>query len=134
MASARGTRRLIGVECLARPTDIRESEESDALVDEALAACRNHDGAIDARARLAEMDLMGIDQVLVIPTMVIMHVPFATNAEWVTGIFSARNRSTPMKGTSSGRSTLSATARPVLESVARYTMPVRPTPTIPSIL
>jgi predicted TIM-barrel fold metal-dependent hydrolase len=43
----------------------------------------HHDGAIDARARLGEMDLMGIDQVLVIPTMVIMHVPFAENAEGV---------------------------------------------------
>ena len=29
-------------------------------------------------ARINEMDLMGIDQVLVIPTMVIMHLPFAT--------------------------------------------------------
>jgi predicted TIM-barrel fold metal-dependent hydrolase len=41
----------------------------------------HHDGAVDARARIREMDLMGIDQVLVIPTMVIMHLPFARNDE-----------------------------------------------------
>ena len=34
----------------------------------------------------------------------------------------------------SSRSTFNATARPFRESVARYTMPVRPQPTIPSIL
>src|SRR5262245_19937210 len=39
----------------------------------------HHDGAIDPKARVQEMDLMGIDQVLVIPTMVIMHLPFARN-------------------------------------------------------
>jgi predicted TIM-barrel fold metal-dependent hydrolase len=43
----------------------------------------HHDGAIDPHARIKEMDLMGIDQVLVIPTMVIMHLPFARNAEGV---------------------------------------------------
>jgi uncharacterized protein len=41
----------------------------------------HHDGAIDAKARIKEMDLMGIDQVLVIPTMVIMHLPFVKNDE-----------------------------------------------------
>jgi predicted TIM-barrel fold metal-dependent hydrolase len=51
----------------------------------------HHDGAIDGAARLLEMDLMGIDQVLVIPTMVIMHVPFATNAEGVTAFCQAYN-------------------------------------------
>ena len=51
----------------------------------------HHDGAIDGRARLLEMDLMGIDQVLVIPTMVIMHVPFATNAEGVHAFCQAYN-------------------------------------------
>jgi predicted TIM-barrel fold metal-dependent hydrolase len=40
-----------------------------------------HGGAFDPHARIREMDLMGIDQVLVIPTMVIMHLPFATNLE-----------------------------------------------------
>ena len=34
---------------------------------------------------------MGIDQVLVIPTMVIMHVPFATNAEGVDAFCEAYN-------------------------------------------
>ncbi len=42
-----------------------------------------HNGAFDARARIREMDLMGIDQVLVIPTMVIMNLPFAEDAEGV---------------------------------------------------
>jgi len=51
----------------------------------------HHDGAIDPAARLVEMDLMGIDQVLVIPTMVIMHVPFATNAEGVAAFCEAYN-------------------------------------------
>jgi hypothetical protein len=51
----------------------------------------HHDGAIDPAARLIEMDLMGIDQVLVIPTMVIMHVPFATNAEDVAAFCEAYN-------------------------------------------
>ena len=41
----------------------------------------HHDGAIDPHARIEEMDLMGIDQVLVIPTMVIMYLPFAENDE-----------------------------------------------------
>jgi predicted TIM-barrel fold metal-dependent hydrolase len=42
-----------------------------------------HPGASDPHARIREMDLMGIDQVLVIPTMVIMNVPFAEDAEGV---------------------------------------------------
>ena len=46
---------------------------------------------IDPHARFGEMDLMGIDQVLVIPTMVIMHVPFATNAEGVDAFCQAYN-------------------------------------------
>ncbi|HSS08716.1 MAG TPA: amidohydrolase family protein [Acidimicrobiales bacterium] len=41
----------------------------------------HHEGAVDPHARIREMDLMGIDQVLVIPTMVIMHLPFAQNVE-----------------------------------------------------
>ena len=41
----------------------------------------HHDGAIDPHARIVEMDLMGIDQVLVIPTMVIMYLPFAKSEE-----------------------------------------------------
>src|SRR5205823_4381295 len=42
-----------------------------------------HQGPFDPHARCREMDLMGIDQVLVIPTMVIMNLPFAENAEGV---------------------------------------------------
>jgi predicted TIM-barrel fold metal-dependent hydrolase len=41
----------------------------------------HHDGAVDPHARIRDMDLMGIDQVLVIPSMVIMNLPFAENAE-----------------------------------------------------
>jgi uncharacterized protein len=51
----------------------------------------HHDGAIDPHARVKEMDLMGIDQVLVIPTMVIMHLPFARNAEGVEAFCQAYN-------------------------------------------
>ena len=39
-----------------------------------------------AQGPLTEMDLMGIDQVLVIPTMVIMNVPFAENVEGVDAL------------------------------------------------
>ena len=51
----------------------------------------HHDGAIDPRARVKEMDLMGIDQVLVIPTMVIMHLPFAKNEEGLDAFCQAYN-------------------------------------------
>jgi uncharacterized protein len=51
----------------------------------------HHDGAIDPHARIKEMDLMGIDQVLVIPTMVIMHLPFAENEEGVDVFCQAYN-------------------------------------------
>ena len=51
----------------------------------------HHDGAIDPHARIKEMDLMGIDQVLVIPTMVIMHLPFATDEEGVDVFCQAYN-------------------------------------------
>jgi uncharacterized protein len=51
----------------------------------------HHDGAIDGLARLTEMDLMGIDQVLVIPTMVIMHLPFARSEEGVDVFCQAYN-------------------------------------------
>src|SRR5205085_275138 len=48
-----------------------------------------HAGGYDAQSRLQEMDLMGIDQVLVIPTMVIMNVPFAEDLEGVDVLFRA---------------------------------------------
>jgi predicted TIM-barrel fold metal-dependent hydrolase len=51
----------------------------------------HHDGAIDPHARIKEMDLMGIDQVLVIPTMVIMHLPFARDPEGVEAFCRAYN-------------------------------------------
>jgi uncharacterized protein len=51
----------------------------------------HHDGAIDPHARIKEMDLMGIDQVLVIPTMVIMHLPFARDPEGVEAFCQAYN-------------------------------------------
>jgi predicted TIM-barrel fold metal-dependent hydrolase len=40
-----------------------------------------HQGAYDPRARLAEMDLMGIDQVMIIPTMMVANFPFVENAD-----------------------------------------------------
>ena len=50
-----------------------------------------HQGACDPKARVREMDLMGIDQVLVIPTMVIMNLPFAENVEGVDAFCEAYN-------------------------------------------
>ena len=50
-----------------------------------------HAGGYDAHARITEMDLMGIDQVLVIPTMVIMNLPFAENVEGVDAFCQAYN-------------------------------------------
>ena len=50
-----------------------------------------HRGPTEAAGRIREMDLMGIDQVLVIPTMVIMNLPFATNAEGVDVFCQAYN-------------------------------------------
>ena len=51
----------------------------------------HHDGALDPHARIKEMDLMGIDQVLVIPTMVIMYLPYAENDEGVDAFCQAYN-------------------------------------------
>lgn len=39
----------------------------------------DHKGAYDPHARIKEMDLMGIDQVMVIPTMIVQHFPFVEN-------------------------------------------------------
>src|SRR5579875_745905 len=41
----------------------------------------DHRGAYDPGARLRELDVMGIDQVLVIPTMLVHHFPFIENAD-----------------------------------------------------
>ncbi len=40
-----------------------------------------HDGADDPQARARDLDLAGIDQVLVVPTMVLMNVPFVEDVE-----------------------------------------------------
>jgi predicted TIM-barrel fold metal-dependent hydrolase len=50
-----------------------------------------HKGAIDPKARIRDLDLMGIDQVLVIPTMVVMHYPYIQNTEGAYGLARAYN-------------------------------------------
>ncbi len=50
-----------------------------------------HKGAYEAKARLEDLDLMGIDQVLVIPTMMVSHFPFVESAEGAYGIARAYN-------------------------------------------
>lgn len=40
-----------------------------------------HPGAYEPQARLKEMDLMGIDQVMIIPTMMVANFPFVENAD-----------------------------------------------------
>jgi len=40
-----------------------------------------HPGAYDPKARLKEMDLMGIDQVMIIPTMMVANFPFVENVD-----------------------------------------------------
>ena len=50
-----------------------------------------HPGAYDAKARLKEMDLMGIDQVMIIPTMLVMNYPFIENVEAAYALARAYN-------------------------------------------
>ncbi|MGH7859362.1 MAG: amidohydrolase family protein, partial [Candidatus Binatia bacterium] len=50
-----------------------------------------HQGAYDPRARLRDMDLMGIDQVMIIPTMMVAHFPFVESAEGAYGFARAYN-------------------------------------------
>ncbi|MEE9286424.1 MAG: amidohydrolase family protein, partial [Dehalococcoidia bacterium] len=50
-----------------------------------------HKGAYDPRARIKEMDLMGIDQVMVIPTMMVQNFPFVENAEGAYALARAYN-------------------------------------------
>ena len=50
-----------------------------------------HQGAYDPVARTKEMDLMGIDQVLVIPTMMIMNFPFVENPDGARAFCEAYN-------------------------------------------
>jgi uncharacterized protein len=40
-----------------------------------------HRGAYEPRARLRDMDLMGIDQVMIIPTMMVANFPYVENAD-----------------------------------------------------
>jgi predicted TIM-barrel fold metal-dependent hydrolase len=55
------------------------------------AAYVDHQGAYDAGARVRELDLMGIDQVLVIPTMLVNAFPFIRSAEGAYGLARAYN-------------------------------------------
>ncbi|HEY2106696.1 MAG TPA: amidohydrolase family protein [Candidatus Binataceae bacterium] len=55
------------------------------------AAYVDHKGAYDPHARVKELDLMGIDQVLVIPTMLVNAFPFIRNAEGAHGLARAYN-------------------------------------------
>ncbi len=50
-----------------------------------------HEGAYDPRARLKDMDLMGIDQVLVIPTMLVDHFLFIENHHAANALARAYN-------------------------------------------
>jgi len=50
-----------------------------------------HRGTRDPHARLRDMDLMGIDQVLVIPTKVIAHLPFAADPNGASAFCRAYN-------------------------------------------
>ncbi len=51
-----------------------------------------HRGAYEPHARIRDMDLMGIDQVMVIPTMMVAHFPFIESAEGAYGFARAYNR------------------------------------------
>ncbi len=50
-----------------------------------------HKGAYDPHARIKEMDLMGIDAVMIIPTMMVQHFAFADNPEGAHGFARAYN-------------------------------------------
>lgn len=51
----------------------------------------DHAGAVDARARAADMDLMGIDQALILPTMLHAHLPFVADARGAAALCRAYN-------------------------------------------
>jgi len=51
----------------------------------------SHRGAYDPHARIKEMDLMGIDQVMIIPTMMIAHLPYVENADGAAAFVRAYN-------------------------------------------
>jgi predicted TIM-barrel fold metal-dependent hydrolase len=50
-----------------------------------------HRGAYDPHARLVEMDLMGIDQVMIIPTMLVANFPFIDSSEGAYALARAYN-------------------------------------------
>jgi len=50
-----------------------------------------HQGAYDPHARIRDMDLMGIDQVMIIPTMMVAHYPFIESTEGAYGFARAYN-------------------------------------------
>ncbi len=51
----------------------------------------DHRGAYEAGARVKELDVMGIDQVLVIPTMMVNYFPFIENVDGAYGLARAYN-------------------------------------------
>lgn len=51
----------------------------------------SHRGAYDPHVRLTEMDLMGIDHVMIIPTMMIAHLPYVDNADGAAAFARAYN-------------------------------------------
>jgi predicted TIM-barrel fold metal-dependent hydrolase len=50
-----------------------------------------HRGAYDPAARLRDMDLMGIDQVMIIPTMLVANFPFVENVDGADALARAYN-------------------------------------------
>jgi predicted TIM-barrel fold metal-dependent hydrolase len=50
-----------------------------------------HQGAYDPHARLRDMDLMGIDQVMIIPTMMVAHYPYVEDVYAAHGFARAYN-------------------------------------------
>ena len=50
-----------------------------------------HRGAYDPHARIRDMDLMGIDQVMIIPTMMVAHFPYVENIYAAHGFARAYN-------------------------------------------
>jgi predicted TIM-barrel fold metal-dependent hydrolase len=50
-----------------------------------------HRGAYDPHARIRDMDLMGIDQVMIIPTMMVAHYPYVENIHAAHGFARAYN-------------------------------------------
>lgn len=51
----------------------------------------DHRGAYDPHARIRDMDLMGIDQVMIIPTMMVAHFPFVEDHRGALGFARAYN-------------------------------------------